>query len=242
MTTTPIDSILSNSTNPLDLKTSSETTENEITNKDNSINSLLENKTFKLIFLGLVIVSIVVLILVIVYKKYNSKVQEQDANEEEDMPDPNEELTNENEQLQQQIQALQIQNSNYVNHINRLADQLEEAQQYSPVLPMKEDSYDAPDPNTPQQKPQIVKDKELIKQMINSKRPTVQDELDNKQAQKNETEEQTNSQIEVELKETTHDINNTPLTDDEETNDTTTNNDSSNDKDVESLMNIIQSQ
>lgn len=220
---------LQSETNPLDLKSSSESTEKESNSSD-----LFGNKTFKLVLLGLTILVLIVLILVIVYRKYTNSIQETDANEEEELPDEKDELANENERLQQEIKALQIQNQNYVNHINRLADKLEEAQQYSPVLPMKEDSYDAPDPDAPQQKPQVVKDKELIKQMINSKRPTVQDELDNKQAQKEEKEEQANSQIEAELKATTHDVNNDSEDEQEPT--------STNDKDVESLMNIIQSQ
>ena len=148
----------------------------------------------------------------------------------------NSSLESENERLKQEVQQLQLSNQSYVNHINRLADQLEQqrapANTYSPVLPMTVNSYEAPNPEAPKEKPQVVKDKELIKQMVNSPRPTVQDELDKQQAEADETNAANDKQAIEDIKQTTQ------LTDDNDESES----DNKDEADVQALMNIIQSQ
>ena len=218
--------------NPLDLKHTSETKQVATTNRAQSI---LDNTYIKWLVIGLS-VSVIILVIILYYRKIKAAKRqvEADDDDEEEANDDNS-LESENERLKQEVQQLQLSNQSYVNHINRLADQLEQQQHsksnpYSPVLPMTSDSYEAPDPEAPKEKPQVVKDKELIKQMVNSPRPTVQDELDKKQAKEDEDNAEKEQQAINDIKETTQ------VEDDD-------NNEEEDDgKDVQALMNIIQSQ
>lgn len=191
--------------------------------------SIFDHPYFKYILIGLSIV-VIVLVIIMYYRKMRALQPKDDA--EEDEPEDNriEQLENVNEQLRNEVQQLQMSNQSYVEHINRLADQLEAQKTYSPVLPMKQDSYDAPDPDTPQEKPQIIKDKEQIKQMINSRRPTVQDELDQQEQTKKE-------QSDADEKQALNDIKAATQIDD-----SNSESEEGGDKDVQSLMDIIQSQ
>lgn len=195
-----------------------------------SDNTSTDSKSSMTIYLligavGLLIIAVVVLFIIRSIK--NNKNEE--LNE---LNDKNTELMKENEQLQAEVQQLQIEQQNYVQHIDRLADQLEAQQQqkiYSPLTPMTENSYDAPDPNAMPTKPQVIKDKEEIQRFVNSKRPTVQDEIDSKKTEQDEQDKNESLNTEKELKDLTHDDDNN----DEEHED---------DQNLSDLMNIVQSQ
>lgn len=141
-----------------------------------------------------------------------------------------EELVKQNNELQAEMAELQEDNKHYIQHINHLSDQLEQQQNtYSPITPMTVNSYEAPDPNQTPTKPQPIKDKEAIRAMVNSKRPTVQDEIDNRKQQHEQQENDDEEQTKQELKDLTND------NDDERQND-------DKDENVKDLMTIIQSQ
>ena len=114
--------------NPLDLQTA------EKPSAISKVSSVLKGNFLKYLLIGLTIVSIVV-ILLLVYRRY--QLSKQTEQEDEKKPDEEDDDTNEedekftrlnaeNDKLRSQIQQLQITNQNYVAHINRLADQLEE--------------------------------------------------------------------------------------------------------------------
>ena len=183
-------------------------------------------------------VGIVALIIVAVYYLYH-KSQTDSQIKMNEISIKNDELLKTNKSLQQELQQLQIDNENYVQHIDRLAAQLEQQQRqtrqeppYSPLTPMTENSFDAPDPNAVPQKPQIIKDKDEIKKMVNSKRPTVQDEVDRRKRQQDTNEDDIEKQTKEELKQITN-------VDDEDQEEHAQEVEDGN---VQALMNIIQSQ
>ena len=182
-------------------------------------------------------VGIIALIIVAVYYLYH-KSQTDSQIKMNEISIKNDELLKTNKSLQQELQQLQIDNENYVQHIDRLAAQLEQQQRqtqeppYSPLTPMTENSFDAPDPNAVPQKPQIIKDKDEIKKMVNAKRPTVQDEVDRRKQQQDTNEDDIEKQTKEEIKQITN-------VDDEDLEEHAQEVEDGN---VQALMNIIQSQ
>lgn len=229
--------------NPLNLQTEVIDEPNTNTGTGSNASSASEPINYSLwIIVGFVIVLIVVLII-------NYFIRSSYKQKQAELLDLNKkymELTEENESLQTENEQLQSDNKNYVNHINRLADELETRQQpknpYSPVIPMTENSFDAPDPNAKATKPQIVKDKEQLRAMVNSKRQTVQDVIDQQQEEKanKTTTDDATAQKEIKIltqADVNDDIpesNNDNKTDDEDI--------EADDKNVNDLMNIIQNQ
>ena len=200
--------------------------------------SSFTNTNLSYIIIG---IGIVALIVVAAYYLYHKHQLEERAKAAE-LNNKNTELLKHNKSLQQEIEQLQIDNENYVQHIDRLAAQLEQQQRqiYSPLTPMTENSFEAPDPNAVQQKPQVIKDKEEIKKMVNSKRETVQDEVDRRKLQADSNVESSEKQTKEELKQITNiDDNN-----DDEDNEGSNNDEgeTADDNNVQALMNIIQSQ
>lgn len=183
------------------------------------------NSTYLIIGIGLIALIIVAVYYLYHRSQLDTKTKLEEANSK------GVELLERNRELQQQISQLQIDNENYVQHIDRLAAQLEQQQQtqiYSPITPMTENSFDAPDPNAVQQKPQIIKDKEEIKKMVNSKRETVQDEVDRRKQQSDTNASASEKETLEELKQITNTDEQDEQPDD--------------DNNVQALMNIIQTQ
>ena len=143
-----------------------------------------------------------------------------------------EEMVKRNNELQAEMSELQEDNKHYIQHINHLSDQLEQQQKpmYSPLTPMTVNSYEAPDPDQAPTVPQPIKDKKAIRAMVNSKRPTVQDEIDNRKHQEEEQENNDEEQTKKELKNLTNDGDDAEDDDDDKN------------ENVEDLMTIIQSQ
>lgn len=200
-------------------------TQEPTTNSSILTNSGMSN-ILQYILIGLSIVTIVALIIFLIYKKLNSKVY--------DLGEQLEVSRKENALLKNKLKQHEIDKASYVHRIDELANELEHINKvqepYSATLPMRTDSYDAPDPDKQQQKPQIVKDKEAIKAMVNRPRPTVQDEIDHIEQEKLKQQEETDELSKNEITNTTH----------QEQSQDINNNDDENE--VENIMNIIQSQ
>lgn len=218
--------------NPLDLATPVEPSESRNTKPQDKVN------TMSLYLIGGALVLILIIVVIIWVRKRSSTIQAKELKDEPTDDESDEDngklrsLTNENLALKQQLNDLQITNQNYAQHINRLAEELERKGSQQ-LMPMTENSYEAPDPNSVPEKPQVIKDKDAIKQMVNSRRATVQDEIDNHNSAKQNEDEANDADIEQQIKQATAI---------EDSTDDETNNDDKEDKDVESLMNIIQAQ
>ena len=186
---------------------------------------------------------IVVILIINYFVRANQKKKEDELKE---LTNKYTELEQENESLQSEIEQLQSDNQNYVSHINRLADELENRQQpknpYSSVTPMTENSFEAPDPNAIASKPQVVKDKEALKAMVNSKRQTVQDVIDQQQADKKEKSTTSDASAEQEIKNLTHAEDNESDNAEQNNNQESDDDVDVDDKNVNDLMNIIQNQ
>ena len=109
--------------------------------------------------------------------------------------------------LSGKVKALEQEKQQYMRRLAQLNNelQMQQAQPYSSTLPMTKYSYDAPDPNKEREKPQLLKNKEAIKAMVNSKRPTVQDEIDEREAMEREAESRSIRAMTHELEKQTHD-------------------------------------
>ena len=104
--------------------------------------------------------------------------------------------------MQNRIQDLELENDRYSKLITEY--RTTKANPYSSVLPMTENSYDAPDPNQPKEKPQALKNKEAIRNFINAKRPTVEDELREREAVEAQRIEELNAQTLAVISNETH--------------------------------------
>ena len=210
--------------NPLQLSKQQDDEAESVDSSEPSTTNI--NMTYIIVAVGLI-----TLIIIAVYYLYR-KSQLDTKSQLEEMSEKYIKLKEHNDSLETELQQLQTDNANYVQHIDRLAAQLEHQQVFSSITPMTEDSYDAPDPNAVQQKPQIIKDKEAIKHMVNSKRETVQDEFDRHKQQKDTTNENVEKQTQNELKEMLNIEDDQPSPPDS----------NEHDDNVETLMNIIQAQ
>ena len=221
----------SKSNNPLNLPTEDNVVDDEPELNQKSISSHS---------IWLLVACVIALIIILVVDYFVRSGYKKKENELKELTDKFTELEQENENLQSDIERLQVDNKNYVNHINRLADELEARIQpknpYSPLTPMTENSFDAPDPNATASKPQVVKDKEQLRAMVNSKRQTVQDVIDQQQAEKATKSDNSDANATQEIKNLTHADENK---EDDDNNDSEVDAD---DKNVNDLMNIIQNQ
>lgn len=173
------------------------------------------------LLIAIVGILIIALVVVFIYRHANGKTEEIGAELEE--------ARKENALLKTQIEQHEAARTNYIRHIDRLTNEIDELttaknQPFNPSLPMTENSYEAPSPDQRPTKPTIVQNKEAIKAMVNSPRRTVQDEINDAEASKLEQTENDTNQIKSELLQVT----NTPQHDDE--------------NDVQNIMNIIQAQ
>ena len=173
------------------------------------------------LLIAIVGILIIALVVVFIYRHANGKTEEIGAELEE--------ARKENALLKTQIEQHEAARTNYIRHIDRLTNEIDELttaknQPFNPSLPMTENSYEAPSPDQRPTKPTTVQNKEAIKAMVNSPRRTVQDEINDAEASKLEQTENDTNQIKSELLQVT----NTPQHDDE--------------NDVQNIMNIIQAQ
>lgn len=187
---------------------------------DNKAKKSTESSTniiLKSFILALTIILIVCLTILICRKVFRSEVENLGSMLEESRKDE--------AILNGKVKSLEQEKQLYVRKINELNNELQiKSNPYNSTLPMTEDSYDAPDPDQPKEKSKILKDKEAIKAYVNSKRTTVQDEIDDQKAIDDEAENEMINSTEREIQEQTHQ------------------NDIDEESKVDEIMEIIQSQ
>lgn len=155
------------------------------------------NSIAKYLIFGLVVVLIVCAIVFTCYKSFKTQNNNLGALLEK--------ARKEEAILNGKLQAMEKERHVYINKINQLNDALQmQSEPYAATLPMTKNSYDAPDPNKPKEKPQLLKDKEAIKAYVNSKRPTVQDKINEREAEKREAQDNMNNVIQEEIQNQTH--------------------------------------
>ena len=131
------------------------------------------------------------------------------ANKAEKLNEKLESAQKESAILKARLDAVEDEKNNYIQHINHLSEELEAREElYNSNLPMQQNSYDAPDPDAQPENP-VVKNKQAIRQMINSKRPTVQDAIDEQNQKETEKQEQLSKTAQDEIKDLTNDANHT---------------------------------
>lgn len=151
-------------------------TENEKNKTTKHENSSMNSNLIKYICLFVLIVVVIALIIVTVYRTHKVQL--------ENLGSLLETSRKEEALLRGRLKTLEQDKQSYIRKLNELNNELQN--QYTPILPMTNNSYDAPDPDKPKERPKLLKDKEAIKAYVNSKRQTVQDELDDREAEKNE--------------------------------------------------------
>lgn len=145
--------------------------------------------TMKYVILAILIITLIVVIVYICYKTYKTQIN--------NLGSLLETSRKEEAILHNKLKASEQDKRLYIQKINQLNNDIQN--QYTPILPMTNNSYDAPDPDAPREKPKLLKDKEAIKAFVNSKRQTVQDELDERQAKAKEEEENMITETQDEL-------------------------------------------
>lgn len=195
-------------------------TEKKKENEEKTINNF--NSIVKYFIFGLVVVLIVCVIVFMCYKSFKTQNNNLGALLEK--------ARKEEAILNGRLQTLEKEKQLYMHKINQLNDALQmQSEPYTSTLPMTKTSYDAPDPNKPKEKPQLLKDKEAIKAYVNSKRTTVQDEINEKEAEEREAQNNINNTTKEEIQKQTHSERREDLEQDDDT-----------DPKVDEIMNIIQ--
>lgn len=181
----------------------------------------------KYIIFSVIIILIVSLVIYICRKVYTSRIDNIAALLEASRK--------EEAILNSKVKSLEEEKQSYVQRIYDLNNeiQIQQAAPFASTLPMTKNSYDAPDPDQPREKPKLIKDKEKIKAFVNSKRTTVQDELDEKESLEKEEQNRNDDNIQKNLQIETH------TNDDDD--DETVPKGSENDEKVDEIMSIIQS-
>lgn len=150
----------------------------------------------KYVAIGLTVVTIVVVTVILLRARYRTEINA--------LTDNLTEFQTSDTLLKNKLREAEHIRVQYANRIKQLTAELSEARSYNPSLPMHANSYDAPDPEAPRQKPQVLKDREAIKSFVNSKRPTVQDEIDDREREAEDKEERDNKRVKFELNKATH--------------------------------------
>ena len=160
--------------------------------RNNSSSSF--NPIIKYFVSGLIMISIVCMIIFVCYKSFKTQNNNLGALLEKARKDE--------AILNGRVQMLEKEKQLYMHKINQLNNELQmRSDPYSSTLPMTQHSYDAPDPDTPKEKPKLLKDKEAIKAYVNSKRTTVQDELEEQRLEKEEIQRKLENKTKGEIQE-----------------------------------------
>ena len=197
-------------------------------NKDTSSNNKKFDTVLKYFVFGMIMVLVVCLTIFICYKTFKTQTNNlgtllETSRKEEAI-------------LRGKLKSAEQEKILYAQKLNQLNTEFQRMQTnnpYNSTLPMTKTSYDAPDPDKTKEKRKLLSDKEAIKAYINSKRQTVQDEIDEREAEKREEQKNMKHKIKEEIQSQTNTKQNN-----EEYND-----DDYEDKDkVDEIMNIIQPQ
>lgn len=222
--------IITSTTMPTSTTTTSTTSANKnvkTNNKDTSSNKKFDT-VLKYFVFGMIMVLVVCLTIFICYKTFKTQTNNlgtllETSRKEEAI-------------LRGKLKSAEQEKILYAQKLNQLNTEFQRMQTnnpYNSTLPMTKTSYDAPDPDKTKEKRKLLSDKEAIKAYINSKRQTVQDEIDEREAEKREEQKNMKHKIKEEIQSQTNTKQNN-----EEYND-----DDYEDKDkVDEIMNIIQPQ
>ena len=224
----------SNIITPTSMPTTTTSTTNTSANKNVKTNNkdTSSNKKFdtvlKYFVFGMIMVLVVCLTIFICYKTFKTQTNNlgtllETSRKEEAI-------------LRGKLKSAEQEKILYAQKLNQLNTEFQRMQTnnpYNSTLPMTKTSYDAPDPDKTKEKRKLLSDKEAIKAYINSKRQTVQDEIDEREAEKREEQKNMKHKIKEEIQSQTNTKQNN-----EEYND-----DDYEDKDkVDEIMSIIQPQ
>lgn len=193
-TSTTMKSPIASESSKPETKTKETTTStSSSTSNSSSTSSASSSFTLKIVAFALLVVVLVGVIIYLIHNSYKTQLNNVGA-------------LLENSRKQEAILSGRLKDAEqdkqiYIQKINQLNESLQN--QYTPILPMTVNSYDAPDPDKPKEKPKLLKDKEAIKAYVNSKRQTVQDELDERETKEKEQEDAIINETENELMEQT---------------------------------------
>lgn len=204
------------------------TTKNAKTNnKDTSSNKRFDT-VLKYFVFGMIMVLVVCLTIFICYKTFKTQTNNlgtllETSRKEEAI-------------LRGKLKSAEQEKILYAQKLNQLNTEFQRMQTsnpYNSTLPMTKTSYDAPDPDKAKEKHKLLSDKEAIKAYINSKRQTVQDEIDEREAEEREEQKNMKHKIKEEIQSQTNTKQNHDVYND----------DDYEDKDkVDEIMSIIQPQ
>lgn len=219
---------------PTQTTTTSTTTINTPANKNTKTNNkdTSSNKKFdtvlKYFVFGMIMVLVVCLTIFICYKTFKTQTNNlgtllETSRKEEAI-------------LRGKLKSAEQEKILYAQKLNQLNTEFQRMQTnnpYNSTLPMTKTSYDAPDPDKTKEKRKLLSDKEAIKAYINSKRQTVQDEIDEREAEEREEQKNMKHKIKEEIQSQTNTKQNNEVYND----------DDYEDKDkVDEIMSIIQPQ
>lgn len=171
------------------------------TQKQTSTSSSSKNRVVHFVMFLVFIIVVSALVTFLCYKAFNARI----SSLQEDLANTRLSLDKSEQEhilMQNRIQDLELENDRYSKLITEYRNT--KANPYSSVLPMTENSYDAPDPNQPKEKPQALKNKEAIRNYVNAKRPTVEDELREREAAEAQHTEELNAQALADIANETH--------------------------------------
>lgn len=194
-----ITSIVENKTTTDEKNNNTNATNN--TNNNTSSNTKyslsINNNILKYIAISITVIMLIVLAIYVTYKTYSTQNKNLGTLLEEARKDV--------AILSGNVKTLEQEKQMYINKINQLnqvnnelrASQTQYDNNYSNILPMTENSYDAPDPN--KEKTKVITEREAIQRLVNSKRKTVQDEIDAKKAAEEEKQQKDTRIIKSEI-------------------------------------------
>ena len=154
----------------------------------------IDSNVLKYIVISISVIILIVLAIYVTYKTYSTQNKNLGTLLEEARKDV--------AVLSGNVKTLEQEKQLYINKINQLNNELRASQtqydnNYSNILPMTENSYDAPDPN--KEKTKVITEREAIQQLVNRKRKTVQDEIDAKKAAEEEKQQKDSKIIKSEI-------------------------------------------
>ena len=188
-----ITAIVENKPTTTDEKNNTNTTHNT-TPSDSKYSLSINSNIIKYIIISITVIILIALAIYITYKTYSTQNKNLGTLLEEARKDV--------AILSGNVKTLEQEKQMYINKINQLNNELRASQtqydnNYSNILPMTENSYDAPEPN--KEKTKVITEREAIQRLVNSKRKTVQDEIDAKKAAEEEKQQKDTRIIKSEI-------------------------------------------
>lgn len=192
-----ITTIVENKPTPTDEKSNNVNNTHNVTTSDSKYSLSINSNIIKYIIISVTVIILIALAIYVTYKTYSTQNKNLGTLLEEARKDV--------AILSGNVKTLEQEKQMYINKINQLnqlntelrASQTQYDNNYSNILPMTENSYDAPDPN--KEKTKVITEREAIQRLVNSKRKTVQDEIDAKKAAEEEKQQKDSRIIKSEI-------------------------------------------